>query len=165
MRQELISYEEYFWGLTKEDFKITTSLVKEFMRAYWRGLTLPKNEKTVEPEIELFIAQHYRETQFLIQFGIWRLQSIFESLITANFNIQIRGFRKKIEELKRNGYTILKEDELFKWTLLRNILSHSPPEITQPCPKNLIESDIDEFSQLLYEIYEDLEVQKSNIRQ
>ena len=163
MRKELITFEEYFWGLTKDDFKATSDLVKVFMKSYWNEINLPKESKILTPEIDLFIAQHYRETQLLIQFGIWRLQSIFESLLKVNFTIKTRnGIRTIIAELKKNGFTLIKENELLEWTRLRNNLSHSAPEMLQPCPTNLIESDIDEFSQLLLEIYEDLEMQKDN---
>jgi len=163
LKKELITFEEYFWGLTKDDFKATSDLVKVFMKAYWSEMKLPKESKIVTPEIDLFIAQHYRETQFLIQFGIWRLQSIFESLLKTNFAIQTRnGIRTIIAELKKKGFALIKENELLEWTRLRNTLSHSAPEMLQPCPTNLIESDIDEFSQLLLEIYEDLEMQKTN---
>jgi len=106
MRNELQDFEEYFWDLTKDDFKITADLVKEFMKGYWKEIKLPKENKTVTPEIDLFIAQHYRETQFLIQFGVWRLQSIFESLLKTNFAVQTRnGIRTIISLLKKKGYT------------------------------------------------------------
>lgn len=162
MRKELITFEEYFWGLTKDDFKATSDLVKVFMKAYWKEIKLPKESKSVTPEIDLFIAQHYRETQMLLQFGIWRLQSIFESLLKTNFDIQVKGISEKLKDLKVKGYTVVKKKELSKWTALRNKLSHSAPEMLHPCPTNLIESDIDDFSQLLLEIYEDLEMQKAN---
>lgn len=162
MREELKKFEEYFWDLTKDDFKTTPDLVKVFMKAYWKEIKLPVENKIVTPELDLFIAQHYRETQMLIQFGIWRLQSIFESLLTTNFDIQVRGIGKKIKQLKNKGFTVIKESELLEWAELRNKLSHSAPEMLHPCPTNLLESDIDEFSQLLFEIYEDLEMQKAN---
>ena len=162
MRPALKKSEDYFWGLTKDDFKATSDLVKIFMKAYWNEIKLPKESKIVTPEIDLFIAQHYRETQMLLQFGIWRLQSIFESLLTTNFDIEVRGISEKLSDLKSKGYKIIKKTELLKWTALRNKLSHSAPEMLHPCPINLIESDIDDFSQLLLEIYEDLEMQKAN---
>lgn len=160
MRKELLMFENYFWGLTKDDFKATSDLVKNFMKAYWKNINLPVDTKIISPDLDLFIAQHYRETQFLLQFGIWRLQSIFESLLTTNFDIQVRGIGEKIKYLKKKGFTLTKESELYEWTKLRNILSHSAPEMLQPCPTNLIESDIDEFAQLILEIYTDLEMQQ-----
>jgi hypothetical protein len=162
MRKEILTFEDYFWGLTKDDFKATSDLIKVFMKAYWNEIKLPKESKIVTPEIDLFIALHYRETQMLLQFGIWRLQSIFESLLKTNFDIQVKGIREKIKDLKVKGFNIIKKSELFKWAELRNKLSHSAPEMLHPCPTNLIESDIDDFSQLLLEIYEDLEMQKAN---
>ena len=160
MRKELRKFEEYFWGLTKDDFKATSELVKVFMKAYWMEIKLPKESKTLTPEIDLFIAQHYRETQMLLQFGIWRLQSIFESLLKTNFDIQSLGISEKLKDLKFKGFTVVKKKELLQWTALRNKLSHSAPEMLNPFPTNLIESDIDEFAQLLSDIYEDLERQK-----
>lgn len=162
MRKELVKTEGYFWGLTKNDFKVTADLVKVFMKAYWNEIKLPKESKIVTPEIDLCIAQHYRETQMLLQFGIWRLQSIFESLLTTNFDIQVRGISEKLNDLKSKGFKVIKKTELLKWIKLRNKLSHSAPEMLHPCPTNLIESDIDDFSKLLLEIYEDLEMKKAN---
>lgn len=161
MRPELVKFDDYFWGLTKNDFKSTSDLVKSFMKAYWKDLKLPIENNTVTPELDLFIDQHYYETQFLIQFGIWRLQSIFESLLKINFDIRkTNGIWNMIKDLKKKGYTVIKESELLEWTQLRNKLSHSAPEMFHPLPTNLIEKDIDDFSQLLLEIYEDLEMQK-----
>lgn len=162
MRNELKESEEYFWNLTKHDFKATSDLVKVFMKAYWKEIKPPVEKKIISHELDLFIAYHYREIQMLIQFGIWRLQSIFESLLTTNFEINVRGIGKKIKHLKEKGYAVIRENELLEWAELRNKLSHSAPEMLHPCPINLIEDDIDEFSQLLLEIYEDLETQKAN---
>ncbi|MFT3902950.1 MAG: hypothetical protein QM727_07235 [Niabella sp.] len=161
MRKELLTFEDYFWGLTKDDFKATSDLVKLFMKAYWNEIKLPIEDKTLTPEIDLYIAQHYRETQFLIQFGIWRLQSAFESLLKNTFNIQTKnGLSSILKVLKSKGYKIIKEKELWKWAELRNKLSHRAPEVIHPCPNNLIEQDIEDFSTLLLEIYDDLEKQK-----
>lgn len=130
MRTELKKFEEYYWGLEKEDFKITCNLVKSFMKAYWNGLSLPKENQIKTSEVDLFIAQHYRETQLLLQFGIWRLQSIFESLIKTTFNIKRSGgINSLIKELKRKGFVLIKESELLQWTKLRNELSHNAPEM------------------------------------
>ena len=162
MRKELLTFEEYFWGLTKEDFKATSDLVKVFMKAYWHEIELPKQSKFLNHEIDLFIAQHYRETQFLIQFGIWRLQSVFESLLKTNFSIQTKnGLSSILKILKSKGYKIIKEKELWQWVNLRNRLSHTAPEVIHPCPTNLIEQDVEDFSTLLLEIYDNLEIQKA----
>lgn len=161
MRPELVKFDDYFWGLTKNDFKLTSDLVKSFMKAYWNDLKLQNEPNIVTEEFDLFIDQHYYETQFLIQFGIWRLQSIFESLLKSNFDIQkTNGIWSMINDLKRKGYSVIKENELLEWTQLRNKLSHSAPEMFHPSPTYLIESDIDDLSQLLLAIYEDLEIQK-----
>jgi hypothetical protein len=83
------------------------------MKAYWKDLELHNDSKIV-PEKDLYIAQHYRETQLLIQFGIWRLQSIFERLLKDEFDIKtFGGIRKIVNDLKSKGYTLIKQTDLF----------------------------------------------------
>jgi len=51
VRPELKKIEEYFLGLTKEDFIATSDLVKSFMKAYWNELNFLKETK-LTPEID-----------------------------------------------------------------------------------------------------------------
>ena len=158
MRADLINFETYFWGLSKDDITYTAELTKAYFKTYLTSIQLPSREFT--PEIDLYLSSHIRETQFLLQFGIWRLQSIFETLLKSNFAIETRqGLRKIIKLLKEQGYYINEETELLRWTDLRNNLSHSAPERFHPAPSNLIESDLDEYASLLLNIYSNLEVQ------
>lgn len=161
MRQQLQNFEEYFWGLSTDDFAATRDLVKTFMNSYGKELDVLKDKEMPAHEYDLYVAQHYREAQFLLQFGIWRLQGIFEGLLISDFQVNgITNLWKILEALKKQGYIILKEGELREWTRLRNKLTHEATERLHPCPTNLIEQDIDEFAQLLLDIYSDLDKQK-----
>ena len=126
MRPELAKFDDYFWGLTKNDFKLTSDLVKSFISAYWDDLKLPKDNNVEIHEFDLFIDQHGFEAQFLFQFGIWRLQSIFESLVKINFNFtkNCRGIMEIIHNLKSKQYEITKENELVYWGVRQNSLKH-----------------------------------------
>lgn len=162
MRKELKDFETYFWGLSNDDFAYTCDLVKMFMKSYGKELEVLKGKDTKPEEFDLYIAQHYREAQFLLQFGIWRLQGIFEGLLISSFTVDgTTSLWKILEALKKQGYKLRKEKELREWTQLRNKLTHSATERFNPCPTNLIEQDIDEFSQLLSEIYSDLNRQRN----
>lgn len=158
MRTELQNFENYFWGLTKDDILHTSELTKSFFKSYMDKLTLP--DKELSPEIDLYLSTHYREAQFALQFGIWRLQSIFEELLKSTFKIETRqGLRKILQLLKKGGFIIPEETELLKWADLRNLISHSAPEWLHPSPTNFVESDIDEYSSLLIRIYDNLNEQ------
>lgn len=158
MRTGLINFETYFWGLTKDDIVNTAELTKSFFKAYMDTVKLPT--KQLSPEIDLYLSLHIREAQFTLQFGIWRLQSIFETLLKSTFEIETqKGLWKILYLLKAKGFYILEEKELLQWADLRNILSHSAPERLNPAPSNLFESDIDEYSSLLLRIYDNLELQ------
>ncbi|RYX83995.1 hypothetical protein EON73_03590 [bacterium] len=162
MRDQLKSFHSYFWGLTKADFESTSELIKTMMKAFYE-LSNKVELSNLEPhEINLYMFQHYQETQFIIQFGIWRLQSIFESLVKTEFDINTRmGLREIIKKVESQNYKIINKNELFEWSDLRNSLSHSAPETLHPDPIFFVEKDIDDFSKLLLNTFEDLLSQKA----
>jgi len=162
MRQQLKDFETYFWGLSKDDFNYTCDLVKTFMNSYAKELDVLKGKDIRPEEFDLYVAQHYREAQLLLQFGIWRLQGIFEGLLISYFPLNgTTQLWQILKVLQKQGYRLLKEDELEEWRKFRNKLTHNATERLHPCPTNLIEQDIVEFAQLLSEVYSDLDRQRN----
>ncbi len=94
------------------------------------------------------------DTLYLYDHLVWRLQGIFESLITTIFlprssQQRLSGLRARFNAMRKIGYTISDDDEkeLFAWSQLRNALSHAPPGGYQPL--QIYESDLLEYRDLL----------------
>jgi hypothetical protein len=94
------------------------------------------------------------DTLYLCEYLIWRLQGIFERLITTTFlpqdpDLRLRGLRAKLYAIRDLGYTLSDQDEeeLLAWANLRNVLSHAPPG--GYAPLQLCESDLLEYKGLL----------------
>lgn len=96
----------------------------------------------------------YIDTLYLYDYLVWRLQGIFESLITTIFlprssQQRLSGLRARLNAMRKIGYSISDDDEeeLFAWSKLRNALSHAPPGGYQPL--QIDESDLLEYKNLL----------------
>ena len=167
MRKELKDICEHnYWcyGLREDDFEYTINLVKKFVNAQNELFQNKKMEieneysEDISCEIISDIA-HYNwvDNQYLWHFCLWRLQAIFEGLITYSFlksesKNKLGGLKVKLNEMRVNGFTIDSNDsnELLDWAKLRNAFSHAPPEHYSPIP--LEESDINEYHQLLLKV-------------
>ena len=97
------------------------------------------------------------DTLYLWEYAIWRLQGIFEGLITTVFlagraTPKRPGMRAKLEAMEAAGYSLQPElrQQLLEWVKLRNALSHTPPEQFRPIW--IEESDVIEFKELLANI-------------
>lgn len=160
MREHLKKRDTPFWGVSKNDFITIFNFTKKAFELYYKE-SFPRIADKFNDEIGVILDIHYRESQYLLQFGIWRLQSTFETLLKQDFDLtDKRGFQRLTDEVKKCGFTFIKENELKDWIDLRNNLSHTASEMCNPEPINLIIEDIEEYSKLLFEVYEDLEKQK-----
>ena len=160
MRRELYKYEQYCWGQSVEELKQTVNFVKTAIEGYWK--MLPKSESDIQSlEFDRYIEIHGREADFLIQYGFWRLQGIFEVLLKQIIDItgKTHGLDNIIKTIKNKGLTILKEDELKQWKDFRNNLTHQASERLNLAPCDINISDLEEYLHLLITIYEDLENQ------
>lgn len=163
MRELLKEFEVPFWDQSIEELKQTVNFVKIAIGGYWK--MLPFLDKEIKShEVELIIEMHGREANFLIQFGFWRLQGIFETLLKQLFNIdqKTQGLYDIITIIKKKKWFILKESDLMQWKNFRNDLTHKPTERLNIAAVEIKLSDLDEYLELLIEIYKDFEKQVAN---
>jgi len=99
----------------------------------------------------------FEETFFIWHFCLWRLQAIFESIISSRFldpnqHKSLRGLKARLTALRKEGYKIEDEDfkELLEWGKIRNQFSHFPPSSHGIGP--LEQSDIIEYHDLCRKI-------------
>lgn len=156
-----ISESEYWvYGLREEDLDYTFRLAKEFAdakNAIYRIEEIKVRKET--PELANDILDDaayytYVNIQYIWHFCIWRLQGIFEGLITNSFlpskpDKPLRGIKAKLDQMRKSGFNINQDDydELILWARLRNALSHVPPEQYRPGP--LSEEDVSDYLALL----------------
>lgn len=163
MRKELKHFDWYVYGLSRKDLKYTIELVKTIFDQ--KALLINQEWEKVrleEPELADDIMDdiaHYSwvEAQYLWSFCLWRLQGIFEGIITKkyiNSDKSFQGLKAKITELKKLGFQISdsEKNQLIEWAKLRNALSHMPPE--QYRPAMIMEEDIHEYYKLIDQLLE-----------
>jgi hypothetical protein len=158
MREELRDLQYHVYGLSEADFEYALDVARRLVQAH---LTLTQQRIAPyrdDPEaVEAIDDEAYYafiDTVYLWEYGLWRLQGVFEGLITNTFlptrpAKPLPGLKKKLEAMRAAGYTIADEDyaELLEWASLRNALSHSPPE--QYRPAMLKEADLLEYKELV----------------
>jgi hypothetical protein len=176
MREELLSFDWHTYNLSDTDFDYTIELVdriiserKKHTERIIKKIELKdKKSKSLQKDDtgeEISDVQHYSyiDGQFLWHFALWRLQGIFEGILTQNFRqtSNIFGLKTKLDNLKGANVEIADDDynEILKWAKLRNALSHLPPE--QYNPGNLTRTDLVEYSDLLKRIINQLISQKN----
>lgn len=102
------------------------------------------------------------EIHFIYHFAIWRLQGIFEGLLSQLFfkNDNITGLKKKLDKIRKLGFKITDNDyeELLDWARLRNSLSHFPSPKYSPIPIN--RNDIMQYKVLIERIFNELNNQQ-----
>ena len=175
MRKELKNFEWHVYGLSKNDFEETIRIVKSFIKARKEELKqeserVRKRDPICADDIldDIFYYAGI-DMQFLWQFCLWRLQSIFEGIITTIILSEdeakgLGGLKNKLDKLRNRGYKINQEkyNEILEWGRLRNALSHCPPEHYRPAW--LEESDIEEYLELVKFVIKDLNIQKKSIK-
>ena len=167
MRKELLNFDWYTYHLSVEDYDYTIELVdriladrqmeinrtvKKIERKNKRSKSLFKDDTSEEISDAMYYS--HIDGEFLWHFAIWRLQGIFEGILSQNFPITSNGFglKSKLDKLKKCNITIASNDyiEILEWAKLRNALSHSPPE--QFRPGNLSRNDVLEYLELLKKV-------------
>ena len=174
MRKKLKNFDWHVYGLSEGDLDETIRIVKSFMKAGKKELEQESDRvRKEDPECADDILDdifYYAgvDMQFLWQFCLWRLQSIFEGIITTRFLSEdeakgLVGLKNKMDKLRNRGYKIDQEkyEEILEWGRLRNALSHCPPEHYKPVW--LEESDIDEYLELIKFVIKNLKIQKKSI--
>ncbi len=152
MRKELKSLTEkdcWTYGLSVGDFDYTFSMVTKFIdslqekiRGEIEQAKIDYPQEDIWCEIQSDLAYYaWVDEQNLWQFCLWRIQAIFEGLITYSFLPQpprekLIGLKQKLKAAKKAGFTLTDKEynELISWASLRNVLSHAPPEQFHPGP-------------------------------
>ena len=133
MRTELQALLAPAEAASEADFGRIIDLCSCLALSHWQQTHAPFANRPLASRIamEALADQNFRsvfEVQFVWQFGLWRLQAIFESLIDQRFlsGRKVRGLTKKLQAIAIGGYTMAAADtrELHDWTQLRNALSH-----------------------------------------
>ncbi|HET7427212.1 MAG TPA: hypothetical protein VFJ50_09230 [Gemmatimonadales bacterium] len=157
MRSELRSLLDNPHVFTDYDLERTVELCRSLALSHWQHTHEPYRDVDLSNQdmIEVLADQNFRtayDVGFVWQFGLWRLQAVFEALIDQDFlkNVSSQGVWNKLRAMKRAGFDVLdsEEAELRSWTKLRNALSHRPVEpifLTQ----QLDADDLREFADLL----------------
>lgn len=177
MRQKLKDINWHVYGLSPQEFQYTLTLVNEFQEArvlqikekikntnIWDqdGNTIPIDSERAFEALDDLHYYHYIDSITVLQFGLWRLQGIFEGILRQEFfsNQEISGLKKKLDTVRSQGYDISDEDytELISWARLRNALSHFPPEKYRPI--GLDDADLLEYKNLVERVTVDLINQK-----
>lgn len=150
----------HVYGLCEADFDYTVNMVEALATCRMTAARQETKELEDDPSDEageiLSDVRYYAwiETQYLWHFCLWRLQAIFEGIISKQFlkldtDDKLLGLKAKLSALRSAGFALSQEthDELILWANLRNALSHSPPE--QFRPVEIDRGDIDEYLALL----------------
>ncbi|PHQ88381.1 MAG: hypothetical protein COB42_08945 [Sulfurimonas sp.] len=178
MRKQLkgLTEEDYWlYGIKETDFDHAINLVKEMVEArieQYEKQATEIRKREMEPDVldEILADTSYYidiDNQYLWHFALWRLQGLFEAVITHQLidlkdSKKLFGLKSKLIALKKNGYSINKNeiDELTLWANLRNAISHSPPE--QYAPTSLSEKDITEYYNFIKSLYQRWKIEKVN---
>lgn len=155
MRSELLELGQYCEPIGLYELRATVELCSELTQSHWsathrdfEGANLD-NHPTIEALADRNFATAY-EVQFVWQFGLWRLQALFESSLSEQFP-ETASFPigRKLAFLRhRDLISDADRQELLKWIHLRNLLSHQPPHA--PTLIHQIErQDLEEFAALL----------------
>jgi hypothetical protein len=161
MRKELQQLDYYVYGLSENDIDYILELVQRVRDAHIgrtqdRIAPFRDDPEAIEA-IDDEAYYTYLDTVFLWEYALWRLQGVFEGLITTVFLPQgprkhLPGLRAKLEAMRKAGYSVsdARFTALLEWATLRNALSHSPPE--QYRPMWIEEQDLLEYASLLREV-------------
>ena len=158
MRDELKNFDWHTYGLGVSDLGYTLSMVQhiqsernQLVDDQWARLR--EDSPELADDIMDDVAYYtWIENQYLWTFCLWRMQAVFEGIITKSIvkaERQLPGLGAKLAAVRRAGFTVDAnlEEDLFDWANLRNALSHCPPE--QFRPALLKESDLLEYRDLL----------------
>lgn len=160
VRDELKQLDYHVYGLAERDFDYFLDVVRRLQEAH-----LKRTEESIahlrdDPdavEIVSDVAYYaWIDTVYLWEYALWRMQGIFEGIITKDFlagpsseRRELHGLNAKLDALQRASYSVSTSDRtaLLEWARLRNALSHVPPEPYRPV--KLSESDLIEYRDLV----------------
>ena len=158
LRHELRDFDWHCYGLGISDIDYTISIVRNvqndrelLVRQRW-DKEREENPAHVDDIMDDVSYYTWVENQYFWAFCLWRMQAIFEGIITKSILPNMKrmsGLRSKIKAVRDAGYTVESsiENDLLEWAELRNTLSHCPPE--QHRPVSLMEEDLLEYRDLL----------------
>lgn len=160
MRTELLELAQYYEPIVPYEIQATVELCAGLAQSHWSATHRDFEHANLDdhPTIEALADRNFAtayEVQFVWQFGLWRLQALFESILSHRFP-ETASFRigRKLSCLRQQG--LLSESdctELFRWIELRNLLSHRPPHA--PTLVHQIErQDLEEFAAFLTRVLE-----------
>lgn len=178
MRDELKNFDWHVYGLDQSDFDYTLRLIGQIIED--RVNQLPKQiegtdsfnengeklkEEAQDEILDDIVYYTWIDNFFVCEFGLWRLQGIFEGLLKQEFfpDENLNGLKQKLDRIKHMKYSITESDynEILQWAKLRNALSHFPPEKYRP--NGLNEHDIKQYAGLVSRIFSSLMEQKSRV--
>jgi hypothetical protein len=158
LRQELKDFDWHTYGLGVSDIDYTVSIVRnaqkerdQLVKERW-DREREENPGLADDIMDDVSYYTWVENQYFWTFCLWRMQAIFEGIITKSIlpNAQrMLGLRSKLKAVRDAGFTVEAnvENALIEWADLRNALSHCPPE--QFRPAHLKEEDLLEYRDLL----------------
>jgi hypothetical protein len=174
MRMELETLRLVAAELHVDDLDRTVVLCRDLALSHWQYTHAPLADldDTNQEAVEIISDQNFRtgfEVQFIFQFGLWRLQAIFEGLITQDFlnDAKSSGLTSRLKAMAARGYSLSTDEnaELMKWAYLRNELSHRPMT-PNSVAQSLAGDDLQEFALLLNAIlrgWYDIRRQRSDL--
>lgn len=176
MREELKNFDWHINGLSKSDFDYTIRLIREIIedrqnqlklqtenvKGYDIGNILDNSTGIADEALADLGYYNYIDNLNLWNFGLWRLQGIFEGILKQEFfpDKKLNGLKSKLKFIIDLGFKIEKEkyDDILEWGNLRNALSHFPPEEFRPI--GLDETDLQEYIDLVSCVIDELNEQK-----
>lgn len=171
MRKELLNFDWHTYNLSDTDLDFTIELIdriitdrdKQIKQIVKKIKLKSKKSKSLYKDdsgegVSDIMYYSYIDAQYLWHFGIWRIQAIFEGILSQKISSSNRlfGLKSKLDHLKALNITIANADyeELLNWAKLRNALSHLPPE--QFRPGILERSDVIEYSNLVERVTKEI---------
>ncbi|KYG81176.1 hypothetical protein AWW67_07405 [Roseivirga seohaensis] len=162
MREELKNTNWHIYGLSISDYDYTDRLITELIDDRNKQIEIKEKEleakKTDSEAISDLSYYAFIDNLFIWQFGIWRLQGIFEGILKQEFfpEKDMHGLKVKLDYTRKISKKINNEDynKLLEWGKLRNALSHYPPE--QYRPSLIQRNDFNEYLELLKKVTTEL---------
>lgn len=162
MREQLKSFHWQKKNLCESDFNDTLNMTRRMIKTRQEHLNLLKqkyialNPDRVDDIMDDICYYNGIENQYLWHFCLWRLQAVFEGIITTVYlkkdTRKLVGLNSKLHAMKKAGFSLKPEwdEEMTQWSQLRNALSHCPPTRFELCM--ITDSDVQEYVNLLHEI-------------
>lgn len=135
MRKELLTRRSEVYRLTETDILQSRTLAERLVASHVFKTEHDLRDLRGDPEAIEIVADvaHYAnlEISYVWAFTLWRIQAVFEGILTQSFlpvGTDVRGFTQKLRAVRRAGFELSadEEHELSRWADVRNRLSHRP---------------------------------------